>query len=78
MPISKVDAISGSIYIIATDADEAQRKALNYLLDNEEDHGVHDSQADARGDLHNQYGSFDPDRERVYAVSLDIRIADEK
>jgi len=78
MAISKVDAISGSIYVIATDADEAQRRALDYLLDNEKDYGGHDNQADARGDLHNQYGSFDPDRERVYAVSLDIRITDEQ
>ena len=76
--ISKVDAISGTIYVIASDADEAQRMAIGYLLDNEATHGIHDKHADARGDLHNRYSSFDPDRERVYAVSLDIRVANEK
>jgi hypothetical protein len=78
MPITRSDRISGTIYVIADSAESAQRSALDYLRDNDKDYGVHDTHADARGDLHNQYGSFDSDRDRVYVISLDIRIADEK
>ncbi|WP_043493714.1 hypothetical protein [Streptomyces viridosporus] len=78
MPITRSDRISGTIYVIATDADDAQRLALDYLRDNSDDYHVYGNQKDADGALYNRYGSYDTDRDRVYAVSLDIRIADEK
>lgn len=78
MPITKSDRISGTIYVIATGADDAQRLALDFLRDNSDDYHVHGSQKDADAALHNRYGSYDTDRDRVYAVSLDIRVADEK
>ena len=79
MPITHSDRISGTIYVIARDAERAGNMALDYLRDKddnpERDHyGVFDHQKDADQSLHNQYN---PERDRVYAISLDIRIADE-
>ena len=82
MPIVHSDRISGTIYAIATSAERAGDMAINYLRDKTEgkteSHGVFDEQADADKELSNRYGSYDPERDRVYAVSLDVRIADEK
>lgn len=83
MPIVHSDRISGTIYVIADNAERAGDKAINYLRDKsdtrEHDHyGVHDDRDAADKELHDRYNSFDSDRDRVYAVSLDIRIADEK
>lgn len=83
MPIVHSDRISGTIYAIARNAERAGNMALDYLRDKEDnperDHyGVFDHQKDADQSLHNRYNSYDPERDRVYAVSLDIRIADEK
>ncbi|MFJ6560000.1 hypothetical protein ACIQMV_08980 [Streptomyces sp. NPDC091412] len=85
MPIVHSDRISGTIYVIADSAGTAQRIALDYLHDKTDykaegevrSYGVHDHQADADRELHNRYGSYDTDRDHVYAISLDIRIADE-
>lgn len=85
MPIVHSDRISGTVYVIAASAERAQASALNYLrhkdrLDDGEtqQYGVFDDQAAADKELHNKFSSYDTDRDRVYAVSLDIRIADEK
>ena len=56
MPITHSDRISGTIYVIARDAERAGNMALDYLRDKDDN----------------------PERDRVYAISLDIRIADEK
>lgn len=85
MPITHSDRISGTIYVIANSAEMARAHTIDYLRHQEtlgEDdsllHRVFDHQKDADRELHNKYGSYDPDRDRVYAISLDIRIADEK
>ncbi|MEV0556192.1 hypothetical protein AB0I27_22420 [Streptomyces sp. NPDC050597] len=82
MPITHSDRISGTIYVIAASAERAGDRAISYLRtktdDEVKDYGVFDEQDDAEKDLHNRYNSYDPETDRVYAVSLDIRIADEK
>lgn len=82
MPITHSDRISGTIYAIATSAESAQRTALDCLRDKSDDeikpYGVFDHQVDADKELHNKFNSYDTNRDRVYVVSLDIRIADEK
>jgi hypothetical protein len=82
MPIVHSDRISGTIYVISTNAENARDRAIEYLGatagDPVERYGVFDEQADADGALHNRYGSHDTARDRVYTVSLDVRIADEK
>jgi len=82
MPITRSDQISGTIYVIATDAETAQRKALDYLQDGSEDrehnhYGVYDQRDAADKELYNKFSSYDTDRDHVYAVSLDVRIATE-
>jgi len=80
MPISHSDRISGTIYAIAPTAERAGDLAMDYLRDKTDDrtdsHGVFDHQKDAEKALYNRYGSYDTDRDRVYAISLDIRVAD--
>jgi hypothetical protein len=82
MPITHSDRISGTIYAIADTADRAGDLAMDYLRNKNggdtDIYGVYDHQKDADKALHNRYGSYDTDRDRVYAISLDIRIADEK
>jgi hypothetical protein len=83
MPIVHSDRISGTIYVISTRAEAAQRTALDYLREKGDDetvhhYGVFEDKAAAEQELHNKFGSYDTDRDRVYAISLDIRIADEK
>lgn len=78
MPITHSDRISGTIYVIATSADEARELAIDYWRDKTESYGVYDHQADADKELHNRHSSYDPDQSHVYAISLDVRIADEK
>ena len=83
MPITHSDRISGTIYVISTRAEAAQRTALDYLREKGDDetvqhYGVFEDQAAAESELYNKFGSYDTDRDRVYAISLDIRIADEK
>lgn len=82
MPIVHSDRISSTIYVIATSAESAQRSAVDYLGDKTEgkteSYGVFDDQDAADKELHNKFSSYDTDRDRVYAVSLDIRTADEK
>lgn len=83
MPITHSDRISGTIYAIATTAERAGDMAIDYLRDKSEGaehnhHGVFDEREAADKELYNKFGSFDTDRDRVYAISLDIRIADEK
>lgn len=82
MPISHSDRISGTIYAIATNAERAGDMALDYLRDKAEDkadshYGVYDHRDEAEKTLYNRYGSYDTDRDRVYAISLDICIAEE-
>lgn len=82
MPIVHSDRISGTIYVIATSAERAGDRALDYLRDKADievwaNYGVYDHKADAEKELHNKFGSYDTDRDRVYAVSLDVRVADE-
>jgi hypothetical protein len=82
MPITHSDRISGTIYAITTSAERAGDMAIAYLnakAENEADrYGVYDHKADAEKELHNKFGSYDTDRDRVYAISLDIRVADEE
>ncbi|MFI8191316.1 hypothetical protein ACIF8T_21275 [Streptomyces sp. NPDC085946] len=83
MPIVHSDRISGTIYVIADNAETAGDQAIEYLRDKGDDrehnhYGVFDEREAADKELHNQYNSYDPKRDRVYAFSLDIRIADEK
>jgi hypothetical protein len=82
MPIVHSDRISGTIYAIADSAERAGDLAMDYLRNKStgdaDVHGVYDHQKDADAALYNRYGSYDTDRDRVYAVSLDIRVADEK
>jgi len=82
MPITHSDRISGTIYAIASSAEHAGDLAMDYLRDKTdgktESYSVFDHQKDADSELHNKFSSYDPDRDRVYAISLDIRIADEQ
>jgi hypothetical protein len=79
MPISHSDRISGTIYAIATDAESAGDLALDYLRDKTEgktdSYGVFDHQKDAEKSLYNRYGSYGTSSDRVYAITLDIRVA---
>lgn len=81
MPISHSDRISGTIYAITTSAERAGDMAIAYLrakTDGSTDsYGVYDHKADAEKELHNKFGSYDTARDRVYAISLDIRVAEE-
>ncbi|MFI9598968.1 hypothetical protein ACIHCX_03635 [Streptomyces sp. NPDC052043] len=77
MPIVHSDRISGSIYVIATSAEAAQRMAFDYLRDTSKDYHVFDREEDASDRLRDAFRAHD-ERERVYAVSLDIRVTDEK
>lgn len=77
MPIVHSDRISGTVYVIATSAERAQALALDYLRDTSKDYNVFDHQENASERLRDAFRAHD-ERERVYAVSLDIRIADEK
>ncbi|MEU8623344.1 hypothetical protein [Streptomyces sp. NPDC048669] len=84
MPITHSDRISGTIYVIADNAELAGDRAINYLRhkdkldDGEASHyRVFDEQADAEAELHNRFGGCDPERDRVYAISLDVRIAEQ-
>lgn len=77
MPIVHSDRISGTIYVIATSAERAQADALDYLRDTAKDYNVFNHEADAVEKLRDAFRAHDA-RERVYAISLDIRIADEK
>jgi hypothetical protein len=82
MPITHSDRISGTIYAITTSAERAGDMAIAYLRakteDNTDSYGVYDHKAEAEKELHNKFSSYDTDRDRVYAISLDIRVADEK
>jgi len=82
VPIVHSDRISGTIYAITSSAERAGDMAIAYLRSKREgatdQYGVYDHQADAEKELHNKFGSYDTDRDRVYAISLDIRIADER
>jgi hypothetical protein len=72
MPIISTDAISGSIYVVAASAEEAQRLALDHLGGSEV-RNVFDSRKDA---VDYARDPFRPgvDGRRVYVVSLDIRL----
>lgn len=71
MPIIATDAVSGSIYVVAASADEAQRSAIAFLSGDETEN-VFGSKKDA---LEFQRDPFRPraTEERLYVVSLDIR-----
>lgn len=81
MPIARSDRISGTIYAIATSAESAGDMALDYLRNKSSESrdvvGVFDHENEANGELHNRYGSYDPDRDRVYAITLDIRTTEQ-
>lgn len=81
MPIVHSDRVSGTIYVIAQNAELAGDRAIDYLRDKEKGefshYGVFDHQGDAEKELHNKYSSYDTGRDRVYAVSLDIRVVDQ-
>lgn len=72
MPITPTDAISGSIYVVVASAEDAKRCALDYLSGNEV-RNVFDDKKDAvefrRDPFRPRVGG-----ERVYVVSLDIRM----
>ncbi|MEV7975475.1 hypothetical protein [Streptomyces sp. NPDC086519] len=72
MPIIPTDAISGSIYVVAVSAEDAKRRALDYLSGNEV-RNVFDDKKDA---VEFQRDPFRPsvDGERLYVVGLDIRL----
>lgn len=77
MPITHSDRISGTIYVIATDAERAGDMAMDHLRNKSDgeasSYGVFDHEGDADKALYNRYGSYDTTRDRIYAVSLDIR-----
>ena len=76
MPITHSDRISGTVYVVADSADQARSRVGEYLHDEANSFGVYDTRKDADTALHNRYGSYDTDRDRVYAISLDIHVAD--
>lgn len=82
MPIVHSDRISGTIYAITTSAERAGDMALAYLSAKNEgktdSYGVYDHKAEADKELHNKFSSYGTDRDRVYAISLDIHVADEE
>jgi hypothetical protein len=77
MPIRKTDAISGNIYVIAAEAEEAQRRAVDYLIDSSNDYRVYQEHAEADRSLHNRYNSVSGDDDLVYRVTVDVRPADD-
>jgi hypothetical protein len=72
MPIIATDAVSGSIYVVAANADGAKDSALDYLGGNEM-RNVFDNKKDA---IEYQRDPFRPRAaaELLYVVSLDIRL----
>ena len=81
MPIVHSDRISGTIYAITSSADRAGDMALAYLGAKSEgradSYGVFDHKDEAEKELHDKFGSYDTERDRVYAISLDIHTIDE-
>jgi hypothetical protein len=81
MPIVHSDRISGTIYAITTTAERAGDMALVYLSakakGKADSYGVYDHKDEAEKELRNKFSSYNADRDRVYAISLDIRVADE-
>ncbi|MEU8101727.1 hypothetical protein [Streptomyces rubiginosohelvolus] len=81
MPIVHSDRISGTIYAITSSAERAGDMALAYLGAKAEgrtdSYGIFDHKDEAGKELHNKYGSYELDRDRVYAISLDIRTAEQ-
>jgi len=81
MPISHSDRISGTIYAIAETAEHAGNLAMEYMRDKDGEpapHDVFDHQQDAEEALNDRHRSYHGDGNRVYAISLDIRVAEEK
>ncbi|MFJ7990312.1 hypothetical protein [Streptomyces sp. NPDC096351] len=84
MPISHSDRISGTIYAIAQTAERAGDIAIDYLRNKDgesEVFGVFDHQVDADKAMlsrraYSQEDAFGTGGDRVYAISLDIRVAD--
>lgn len=76
MPITASDAISGSVYVVASSAESAQREALAYLSSGEEKRNVFDHKAEAAEFLRDPFRARPPVLERVYTVSLDIRVTE--
>lgn len=82
MAITHSDRISGTIYAVATSAERAGDMAIDYLRDKDENrehnhYGVFDRRDEAKAFLRDAFRAHDA-QERVYAISLDIRIADEE
>ncbi|MET9813127.1 hypothetical protein [Streptomyces sp. NPDC006355] len=71
MPIIATDAISGSIYVVAASADEAQLGAVDFLSGNQTEH-VFGNKKDAIEFLRDPFRPH-LQGERVYVVTLDIR-----
>lgn len=78
MPITRSDRISGSLFVIATDADDAKDKALDHLRDSSGSYDVFDTQDAADSALYDRHGTYDRNYVRVYAVTLNIRVADQE
>lgn len=74
MAITHSDRISGTIYVIAIDAASAQEAAMDHLRG--DSFNVFDTQEDADQALRDAFRSREV-RDRVYAVSLDIRAIDQ-
>lgn len=77
MPITASDAVSGSIYVVATSAESAQHLALDYLRTGSGEK-VFDLKAEAIEHRRDPFRPHSNDAERVYVVSLDIRVAEEQ
>ncbi|WP_329308302.1 hypothetical protein [Streptomyces microflavus] len=81
MPIVHSDRISGTIYAITSSAELAGDMALAYLSAKTEgrndSYGVFDHKDEAEKELYNKYGSYDTDRDRVYAITLDIHATEQ-
>ncbi|MFE7780284.1 hypothetical protein [Streptomyces nigrescens] len=72
MPISHTDRISGTIYVIASSAERAGDRAIDYLRDKTESYNVFDEQKDADQALHNKYAAHG-EGDRVYSFTIDVQ-----
>lgn len=73
MPINKVDSISGDVYVIATDSEDAKRRALDYLRDESQDYMVFDDLEAAESRYYNRFLFVDRDQNSIYRFTLDVR-----
>lgn len=78
MAITYSDRISGTIYVIAHNAEHAGNQAIDYLRDKSERESSNVMTYDDLKAAENALLDSEDEKDHVYAISLDIRPATEK